>query len=301
VDQLEGMRLFARVVESGGFSSVARAMRITQPTVSKRIAALESRLGTQLLRRTSRNLSLTEAGREYYQSAVRLLSELEAVESRVGRGQTAPTGLLRVSLPAGVARLHLLPLLPAFQARYPEIELDIDVSDRFVNLVEEGFDLAVRIGALADSTVIARQLGVSPRVTVATPAFLVREGEPERPADLERFSCLPFTSQGAARPWIFNGPEGRMVLHPRGRVRTNDAESIRTMVLADAGIAHAAAWLFSSELASGAVRTVLGEYVGEPAAISIVYPDRRGLTTRARALIDFLVEAAAVCPFLAGP
>src|SRR5215813_9630017 len=129
MDQLESMRLFVRVVEAGGFSTVARALRITQPTVSKAIAALESRLGAQLLRRTSRNLSLTEAGREYYQSAMRLLGELDAVESRVARGNASPSGLLRVTLPAGVARLHLVPLLPAFLSRFPDVDLDIDVSD----------------------------------------------------------------------------------------------------------------------------------------------------------------------------
>ena len=293
MDQLESMRLFVRVVEAGSFSTVARALRITQPTVSKAIAALESRLGAQLLRRTSRKLSLTEAGREYYQSAMRLLGELDAVESRVTRGHASPSGLLRVTLPAGVARLHLVPLLPAFLSRFPDVDLDIDVSDRFVNLVEDGFDLAIRVGGLTDSTLIARQIAVGPRVTVATPAFLAREGEPRSPADLERFSCLPFTSQGAARPWVFTGREGRTVVHPQGRVRANDAESIRAMVLADAGIAHAAGWLFAAELASGAVRSLLRDYLAEPATISVVYPDRRGLTTRARAFIDFLAEAFA--------
>jgi LysR family transcriptional regulator for bpeEF and oprC len=240
-------------------------------------------------------------GRDYYQSALRLLTELEAVESRVGRGHTSPSGLVRVSLPSGIARLHLLPLLPSFLARYPEIDLDIDVSDRFVNLVEDGFDLAVRVGGLTDSTLIARQIGSSPRVTVATPAFIAREGEPRSPTDLERFSCLPFTSQGAARPWIFTGPGGRTVVHPRGRVRTNDAETIRTLVLADSGIAHAAAWLFSAELASGAVQPVLRDHLAASATISAVYPDKRGLTTRARTLIEFFAEAFAVSPFFARP
>ncbi len=192
VDRIEAMRMFARVVERGSFSAVARETGLGQPAVSKQVAALEARLGAQLLRRTSRSLSLTEAGQDFYESAVRLLGELEAAEARVGRGQTAPSGLIRVTVAPVFGELHVVPRLAAFFTRYPDIAVEIVVSDRAVDLVAEGIDLAIHNGELRDSTLVARRIAATPVITVASPAYLAANGEPASPGELDGHRCILF-------------------------------------------------------------------------------------------------------------
>src|SRR5689334_11410477 len=186
MDRLEGIKIFVRVVESGSFSAVARELGTGQPAISKQIAALEERLGAQLLMRTSRSLSLTEAGRDFYESAVPLISDLEAAESRIGSGQASPSGVVRVTAAPGFSRLYVVPKLPSFRARYPKVVVEMLVSERTSNLVEEGIDLAIRNGALSDSSLVARKIGESAVVAVASAEYLERRGEPTRPSDLDR-------------------------------------------------------------------------------------------------------------------
>jgi LysR family transcriptional regulator for bpeEF and oprC len=168
MDRLDAIKIFVRVVESGSFSAVARELGVGQPAISKQVASLEAHLGAQLLMRTSRNLSLTEAGRDFYESASRLIGDLEAAESRVGRGQASPAGLVRVTAAHAFSRQYVVPQLPKFLARYPDISVEMLVSERTSNLVEEGIDLAIRNGALADSSLVARKIGSSPVVLVAS-------------------------------------------------------------------------------------------------------------------------------------
>jgi LysR family transcriptional regulator for bpeEF and oprC len=298
MDRLDAMRLFVRVVETGSFSAVAREANIGQPAVSKQIAALEEHLRAQLLHRTSRNLSLTEAGQIYYEAAVRLLSDLDDAEQAVGRGQTQPSGLLRVTLSAGFGRLVVVPLLPSFHARYPEIVADLIVSDRYVDLVEDGIDVAIRLGELEDSSVIARRIGVSPRVTVATPAYLERTGAPATPHDLDRHACVAFTFQRRQRDWVFLGPDGPIKHAPKGLVRANDAENIRAAVLAGVGLAQAPRWLFAAELINGDVCEVLSDYPAERPPIHAIFPPGRKPASRVRVFIDHLAEAFAQNPCL---
>jgi len=245
MDQLEAIRMFVRVVDSGSFSAVARETGIGQPAVSKQIAALEARLGAQLLRRTSRSLSVTEAGQDFYESAVRLVDDLETAVSRVGRGQTAPSGLIRVTVAPVFGRVHILPRLGEFFARFPDIVVEIVVTDRAVDLVQEGVDVAIHNGPLTDSTLVVRKIAATPVVTVATPEHLERHGEPRSPSDLAGHECITFVSGGAARPWRFKGKFGEIVHRPKGRLRTNDAEQIRAAVLAGLGLAHTPGWLFT--------------------------------------------------------
>ena len=298
MDRLDAMRLFTRVVETGSFSAVAREAGVGQPAVSKQVAALEEHLGAQLLHRTSRNLGLTEAGRTYYEATVRLLSDLDDAESLVGRGQTQPSGLLRVSLSAGFGRLHVVPLLPAFHARYPEVVTDIVVSDRYVDLVEDGIDVAIRLGDLADSGLVARRIGVSPRVTVGSPAYLHRAGAPVTPHDLGRHACVAFTFQRSPRAWTFAGPDGPIQHVPRGPVRANDAEHIRAAVLAGLGLAQAPRWLFSADLAAGSVDEVLAAYPAERTPIHAVLPAGRKPAGKVRAFVEHLATAFANDPGL---
>lgn len=299
MDQLAAIRMFVRVVERGSFSAVARQAGVGQPAVSKQITALETQLGAQLLRRTSRNLSLTEAGQDFYESAVRLIGDLEAAESRVGRGQTAPSGLVRVTAAPVFGRLYVVPLLPAFFARYPDINVEAIVTDRVVNLVEEGVDLAIHNGELADASLVARKIATTPVITVASPEYLRIHGEPTSPSELERHCCVIFAPQGAPRIWRFQGKFQDIAHRPSGSFRTNDAEQIRAAVLCHLGLAHAPGWLFAPEIASGEVRRVLRAYEPTPLAISAVRSTGRLLSTKVRVFIDFLAERFAQEPNLA--
>jgi DNA-binding transcriptional LysR family regulator len=299
MDRLSAIGVFVRVVESGNFSAAARKLGVGQPAISKQIAALEAHLGAQLLLRTSRSLTLTEAGRDFYESAVRLIGDVEAAESRVGRGRVAPSGLVRATVAPVFGRLYLVPRLSEFFARYPEVAVELSVTDRLVNLVEEGLDLGIHNGELSDSSLIARKIAQTSVVTVATPAYLAAHGEPVVPADLERHDCVIYAPQGAPRVWGFAGRFGAIAYQPSGPFRTNDAEQIRAAVLADLGVAHTPGWLFAAEIASGAVRPVLTDYEPAALAISAVRPSGRFLASKVRLFIDFLAEIFAEEPSLA--
>lgn len=284
------MQLFVRVADTGSFSKAARASGVGQPAVSKQIATLEARLGAQLLRRTSRGLSLTRAGDDFYESAVRLLGDVEAAESRIGRGQASPSGIVRVALSAGFGRMYVVPRLPEFFARFPDVAVDLDVSERHANLVEDGIDVAIRIGRLTDSTLLARRIGSMQHLTVAAPSYLERCGEPMAPADLEHHAAVVFMFQGAPRPWEFAGPAGAVTVAPKGPVRTNDAEHIRAAVRAGLGVGHSAGWLFAADIASGAVVHLLKAFAPVPYPISAVSPGGRLLPSRVRVFVDFLAQ-----------
>jgi DNA-binding transcriptional LysR family regulator len=300
MDRLDALRLFVRVVERGSFSAVAREAGIGQSAVSKQIAALEARLGAQLLRRTSRSMTLTDAGHVLYDSALRLVDEFDTVESLVGRGQSAPSGLIRVTVAPVFGRLYIVPRLPGFFARYPDISVELTGSERAINLIEEGVDLGIRNGELADSSMIARRIAMAPFATVATPAYLEARGAPRTPADLDTHACLIYAPHHEPQPWAFRGASGPILHHPMSNFRTADAEQIRAAVLADLGLAHGPIWLFSSEIAAGAVRVVLADYAPGPLAISAVHPAGRRLPTKVRVFIDFLVETLSADPALTG-
>ena len=239
MDRLEGIKIFVRVVDSGSFSAVARELGTGQPAISKQVAALEEYLGAQLLMRTSRSLSLTEAGRDFYESAVRLISDLEAAESRVGSGQASPSGVVRVSAAPAFSRLYVVPQLPAFRVRYPKVVIESLVSERTSNLVEEGIDLAIRNGALADSSLIARKIGEFALVAVASADYLERRGVPKRPSDLDRHDGVIFVSRDGPRPWTFASRTGVVSHQAAASFRSNDGEQLRAAVLAGLGITQA--------------------------------------------------------------
>lgn len=299
MDRMGAISLFVRVVDGGSFSAVARTLGVGQPAVSKQIAALEAHLGAQLLQRTSRSLALTEAGRDFYESGVRLLGDLEAAESRVGRGRISPTGLVRANVTPVFGRIHIVPRLSEFFELYPGVAVELVVTDHLVNLVEDGVDVGVHNGELSDSSLIARKIAQTPIVTVATPAYLAAHGEPRTPDELEGHACVIYAPRGAPRIWRFAGRFGPIAHQPKGAFRTNDAEQIRAAVLADMGLAHTPGWLFASEIASGAVRPVLTDYERAKLAISAVRPGGRFLASKVRVFIDFLAEIFAEEPSLA--
>ena len=291
MDRLDAIRLFVRVVECGSFSAVAREVGVGQPAVSKQIAALEAFLGAQLVQRSSRRITVTEAGQAFHESAKRLVDEFETAQSLVGKGQASPSGLVRLSVAPLLARLYLVPLLPRFLERYPDVSVDLSTSERHVDLIGEGIDLALRHGPLPDSSLTARAVATSPFVTLATPGYLQRHGIPTTPAQLEGHACVVFASMNEVRPWHFQVAGEGVVHYPRGRFRTADAEQVRAATLAGLGIAHGPKWLFGAELASGEVKSVLDEFQKPPLQISLVHAAGRRPPARVRALMDFIIDA----------
>ncbi|GJH17676.1 LysR family transcriptional regulator [Caballeronia novacaledonica] len=298
MDRIEVMRMFIRVADSGNFSKVARATGVSQPTVSKLIAGLEARLEVQLLRRTSRGLSLTDAGQDFYDSVTAIVESVDDVEARVGKKEASPSGMIRVALSPAFGRMEIVPHLPDFLSRYPDVSVEFDVSQRYVNLVEEGLDVAIRVGPLSDSALLARRIGSMRYLTAAAPSYLDKAGMPRTLDDLKSHDCIAFMSRDAARPWEFVGPEGPVEFIPQGRVRSNDAEYLRAAVLAGLGIGHNAGWLYARDVADGRLVPLLAEFAPPPFPIHAVWSGNRRLAGKTRAFIDFLAELFAENPLL---
>jgi LysR family transcriptional regulator, regulator for bpeEF and oprC len=290
MDRLDAMQLFVRVADSGSFSKAAIASGVSQSTVSKQVAAIESRLGVQLLRRTTRGLSVTEAGQQYYESILQLIEAVDDAEARVGHAQLAPTGVLRVAISAAFGRFYVLPHLPEFFERYPDVTIDFDISERHANLVEDGIDVAIRIGALSDSSLVAKRIGGVRYVTVGTPAYFERHGVPQHPRDIEKMPCVVFMCQGASRAWRFFENGAPVVVDGRPVVRTNDAEHIRGSVLAGIGLGHNPGWLYARDIAEGKLQQVLAGYSPPSFPISAVSPAGRRQTRKAQVFTEFLAE-----------
>jgi DNA-binding transcriptional LysR family regulator len=294
MDKLEAMQVFVRVMEKGSFSAVARERGIGQPAVSKQISALEDELGTELIHRTSRSIVLTEAGRDFYESALRIVDDFENATSRIGRGQTAPKGVIRVTVPPTFARLHMVSKLPAFFAAYPDMAVEMAASENPAAIIEDGFDLAIHSSDLPDSTLIARRFAQTMIVVVATPQYLTRYGSPESPDDLNRFRSVVFIERGSAHPWSFGSGENAKRIIPTGVFRTSDIEQMRMGVLEHLGIAQAPAWLFAAELREGTVIRLLPAFE-RTVPILALRPASRRLSTRVRIFIEHLEKTFALC------
>jgi LysR family transcriptional regulator for bpeEF and oprC len=288
------MQIFVRVVEKGSFSAVAKERGIGQPAVSKQLSALESELGTELMHRNSRSVALTEAGRDFYESALRILEDFESATSRIGRSQTAPKGLIRVAVPPTFARLHMVSKLSAFFAAYPDMAIEMAASESPTTIIEDGFDLAIHSGDLPDSNLVARRFAQTMIILVATPQYLTRHGAPESPDDLDRFRSVVFVERGSAQPWTFgSGKDAKRVI-PTGIFRTSDIEQMRMGVLEHLGIAQAPAWLFAAELREGTVLRLLTPFE-RTVPILAVRPASRRISTKARIFIEHLEKTFALC------
>lgn len=292
---ISDLDIFARVARTGNMSAAGREMGLSPAVVSKRISLLEERLGARLFQRTTRHLTLTETGEGYFKRVIDILSLVEEAQDFVSRRNTKPRGILKVSAPTSFSRKHVAPYLSDFLNRYPEIELDIQVTDNMVDIIREGFDVAIRIGELEDSTLVAKKLAPETRVICASPKYLDEIGTPRTLEDLEMHNCL---SAGAQEVWRLEGPEGLVQFRAKGSIRSNSAEFVREALLSAIGIGLRSTWDIGPELENGELKVILPEYRGSSnVAIYAVYPCREFMPSKVNVFIDFLSECYGLEPY----
>ncbi|WP_265553941.1 LysR family transcriptional regulator [Serratia grimesii] len=288
-DNFAAIPVFVAVVECESFSAAARRLGITKSAVSKRIAQLENSLGVQLLQRTTRSLSLTEAGEQYFGYARNACAVAREGEDAVTRLQGQPQGCLRISVPMVFGRLHVAPLIPRFLAACPDVEITMMMDDQVVDLVDEGFDLAIRIGQLADSSLIARRIAPCHSLLCAAPAYLACYGTPTDLEQLSRHNCLFYSYFRGGSEWQFEGPTGRVRFQPRGNYQVNNSEALREALLAGMGICQMPTFIVGDDIAQGRLIELMPAYRLPEHAIYAVYPQRKYLPAKVSAFVDFLL------------
>ncbi len=299
-DVVHGMLVFSKVVEAGSLSAAARELGVSTAVVSRTLAALEARLGVRLVNRTTRSLHLTDEGASYYETSQRILAEIDEADAAVTSRRIEPQGVLKVALPASFGHQHIAPLVPRFAQRYPKVELALSLSDRSINLIEEGFDLAVRIAELKDSSLAARKLAPNRRVVCASPAYLREHGEPKTPQDLTRHNCLVASwEHGFAMTWEYKSSTGkRGSVRVTGRYACDNWEVLRDWAVAGLGVALKSTWDVRRQLEEGSLISLLPGYdFGTDVGIYAVYPHRRHLPAKTRVFIDFLAESFGPEPY----
>lgn len=285
MDKLRTMKLFVRVVEAASFSEVAKETGLSQSTISKAILALETRLSVRLLNRTTRQVNVTEVGRDYYHKCKRILDMVDETEENVSNQRTYPVGWLKLSVPISFGRLYMVRRIVSFLAKYPDVKVDLAMNDHTVDLVKEGFDLAIRTGNLNDSSLIARKIGENFRVMVATPNYLDLHGDPSSPDDLAKHNCIRSLDS-----WRLAGPNRELEVCVSGNLRVNNAEGIREAVLHDLGIGILPLWAVHEEIEGGRLRIVLADYTPASKDIYAICPYSRYISSKIRLFIEFLVD-----------
>jgi DNA-binding transcriptional LysR family regulator len=289
MERIDHIRAFVAVADSRSFAEGARRLGISAAQMSKLVAKLEDRLGARLLNRTTRDVSLTEAGQDYLERARQVLDDLDALESSV-REASGPRGLIRISAPVDFGATQLHPALLDFARQWPEVSLEVDFTDRLANLVEEGLDLAVRISRLTDSSLIARQLAPVRIVTCASPGYLQQHGTPKTPADLAGREIIMDLNAREPHQWVMGPPEKRSEVRVDGRLRFKSAEACVAAARAGFGITRTAAFVAAPWLRSGDLRALLCDFEPPPLHVHAIYPHARHLAPKVRALVDFLVR-----------
>lgn len=287
------LETFVAVVDSRSFSRAAEKLATTAGAVSRRITALEERLGLRLLNRTTRRLNLTEAGEQYYRDVSAILQALTEAEDRISHLGESPTGTLRVAAPLSFGVRALAPLLAGFSAHYPGLRLVLDLDDRMVDLVATGADVALRIGPLSDSGLVARRIGEVRRVLCASPAYLEARGEPRSPAELVGHACLHYSNVGIKEEWTLIGPQGDEVVQVDGPLCANNGDVLCEAAVGGMGIASLPDFIVAGELTAGRLRPVLAAYCTRPLPVSALWPSRQYVPAKVKALVEFLAEALA--------
>ncbi len=290
MDKLGAMAVFVKVVEAGSLSAASRVLGLSLTTVSRQLAALENALGAPLLVRTTRHLAMTEDGRAYYERAKHILSEIDEAERALSAQKTVPLGRLHVSAPTLLGRLRLAPLLPVFLARHPLVSVDLTLADRNVRLAEEGIDVALRVGPLDDSSLMARKLGDIQLVVCASPDYLERRGEPRTPDDLSEHDCLVFSEVPGAGQWRFQTEAGRKTVQVPARICANNLDAVVAAALGGAGLVRAPSWQIAGHVASGRLRIVLEQYQRPSTPLHALFLHTRLRSPKVRAFVDFLAK-----------
>ncbi|MEN9868566.1 MAG: hypothetical protein RL748_4156 [Pseudomonadota bacterium] len=301
MDRLQAMETFVRVVESGSFSAVAREQNSAQSMISKQVAALEAHLGAKLLTRTTRKLQLTIDGERYFEQARRLVAEVSEAEATFKRGEQELKGLLRVAAAVGFGRLVLLPLVQSFLAQHPQVKIDLKLNDGFVDLIGQGVDISVRVGDLADSSLIARRIGTARRVLLASRDYFRQTpgdtAQLRHPQDLLAHNCIVYTGLTTGNEWTFiagagaNAPvDTQYTIHASGNLQTNSSEIIRAAIISGMGISYSPTWLFERELASGEVQILLPDWLARPVPIHLVSPPQRRNAAKVRAFAEHVAQ-----------
>lgn len=296
MDRLTSMQVFTRVARAGSFAAAAREMDMSRAMVSKHVMHLEENLGVRLLNRNTRQVSLTEAGTDYLERLQHILSDLDEAAESVNSLTSQPRGVLRLNAPPSFGAFHLVPLLAEFMQTHPRVHVELTLTDRTAAVVEEGFDLAIEVGRLADSSMVARVLSHSRLVACAAPDYLARYGTPQTPAELVEHNCL-FSSRFPPRDeWPFRGPNGESLQKVIGNFRSNIGDAVHRMAVHGLGLVMLPTYMIGHDLKAGRLQAVLLDYEPEPYAIAALYPDRRYLPVKVRSLVDFLAERFAPGP-----
>lgn len=298
MDKLQAMEVFVQVVDAGGFTRAADNMKLPKATVSTLVRDLEASLSVKLLNRTTRQISMTADGAAYYERCLRILADVRDAEDSLSSTHASPSGRLRVDVPTGLGRHLILPALPQFFERYPGIELEVGCSDRPVDLIEEGVDCAVRGGALADSTLIARRIGEMHFVTCAAPSYIALHGRPVHPADLSQHRCVNYFSAktGKVFEWDFARDGERIQMRVPGTIAVNDSDAYMAASLAGMGIAQMAAFAICPYLRSGQLELLLEDWRIDPIPLHVVYPQNRHLSAKVRVFVEWIAELLADHP-----
>ena len=297
MDRIACMQSFVRAIEMNSFSAVAREQQTTQPTISKQIAALEKYLGVQLLTRSTTHLSLTEEGKKYYQYCQQILETVAEAEASL-TGKERATGILRLGCPVLFGQMQIVPRLKAFIKRYPDVKIDLMMADHFVDIVEDGLDLLIRIGNRLDSSLISHRIGTTRRVTVATTGYFEQAGEPKKPDDLVEHDCIIYTHLATGNEWHFQGTDGTIKVRVGGCFQTNSSVAIRAAVLSGLGIAVAPVWMFGDEIYRGDLKVVLQDYQPTQLQIHAFYRRSRFYPAKITCFIEFLAAEFKLDPWV---
>jgi LysR family transcriptional regulator, regulator for bpeEF and oprC len=302
MDRLQAMQVFTRVVDTNSFTKAAETLDLPRASVTTIIQNLEAHLGVRLMHRTTRRLSLTPDGAAYYERCVRILADVEETESGLQNGSKKPHGKLRVDMPGAIGRTIVIPALCEFHTRFPDIDLQLGFTDRPVDLLQEGVDCVVRVGALQDSSLVARRIGLFEGVTCASPEYLARAGIPRTLEELSQFKAINYFSSRTGRimNWAFLVDGKEVEVKMNGSVSVNDAEAYVTCALEGFGLIQPALFMVLPHLRSGALKEVLPEWKPLPMPISAVYPHSRHLSPKVRVFVDWVAEVFDRCPLLSG-
>jgi DNA-binding transcriptional LysR family regulator len=290
MDRIDAMQAFVAVADLQGFAPAARKLGLSPPAVTRLIAALEERLGARLLQRTTRSVTLTDVGARYLERARRILADVEEAETAAEGERTRPSGRLVVSAPLGFGRLHVSPVMTAYLKRYPEVAGELRLSDRVINLVEDGVDLAIRIGHLPDSSLVARHVGEMRRIVVASSGYLKRRGEPKTPEALASHDTIQFGATAAASDWRFADDGREIRVTPTPRFSTTSADAAIQYAEQDGGLTRVMAYQATDAIRRGGLRIVLAKFEPPALPIHIVYPTSRLLSAKVRTFIDLVTE-----------